>query len=407
MPISNLKPRNPRSIFWRLCLRSLQVKRPQAALGIGSLMVGAAVCSLLLNLYGGVQRKMTESFSAFGANIILTSREVAAHSSDLPTVMPEPSPQRLEALRREHPSILTVPVLYVIMRLNSPAADSRLPEGKEVVAVGTTLEGISAMNPNWHFQTLNQRPEPRDCAVGIHLAEAMQFHPGDSLQLQMLETGSGHDQSAQETFRIATIVSTGASEDDQVFVPLAALQQMAGLQGKVSAMELRVPGDVKAIESAVRQLAKLFPEMDARPVRQIVYSEAKVLGTVSRLMLALTILILTIIALCVASTMTAIVLERRKDIAVMKALGASNRAVMELFVSEGVALGLIGGLAGFFLGALFAREIALRLFDVALAPSWWVFPVVCLSTIILAVVATLFPVRVVRRIQPAVVLKGA
>src|SRR5579875_509431 len=50
MPISNLKPRNPRSIFWRLCLRSLQVKRPQAALGIGSLMVGAAVCSLLLNL---------------------------------------------------------------------------------------------------------------------------------------------------------------------------------------------------------------------------------------------------------------------------------------------------------------------------------------------------------------------
>ncbi len=147
--------------------------------------------------------------------------------------------------------------------------------------------------------------------------------------------------------------------------------------------------------------------MDARPVRQIVYSEAKVLGTVSRLMLALTILILTIIALCVASTMTAIVLERRKDIAVMKALGASNRAVMELFVSEGVALGLIGGLAGFFLGALFAREIALRLFDVALAPSWWVFPVVCLSTIVLAVFATLFPVRVVRRIQPAVVLKGA
>jgi putative ABC transport system permease protein len=407
MPISNLKPHNSRSIFWRLCLRSLQVKRPQAALGIGSLMVGAAVCSLLLNLYGGVQRKMTESFSAFGANIILTSRETAAHSSDLPTVMPEPSPKRLEALRREHPSILIVPVLYVIMRLNSPASNSRLPEGKEVVAVGTALDAISAMNPNWHFQTLNQPPEPRDCAVGVHLAEAMQFHPGDSLQLQTLEKGSGYNQPAQETFRIATIVSTGASEDDQVFVPLVALQQMAGLEGKVSAIELRVPGDVRAIESVVLQLAKLFPQMDARPVRQIVYSEAKVLGTVSRLMLALTVLILTIIALCVASTMTAIVLERRKDIAVMKALGASNRAVMELFVSEGVALGLVGGLAGFFMGALFAREIALRLFDVALAPSWWVFPVVCLSTVILAVVATLFPVRVVRRIQPAVVLKGA
>jgi len=407
MSISTPKPRNPRSIFWRLCLRSLQVKRPQAALGMGSLMVGAAVCSLLLNLYGGVQRKMTESFSAFGANVILTSREEAAHSSDLPTVMPEPSPERLEALRREQPAVLTVPVLYAVMRLSSLAPDSHLPEGKEVVAVGTKLDAISAMNPNWHFQSRDQNLGPRDCAVGIHLAEAMQLHLGDSLQLQTLEKGFGQDQPARETFRIATIVSTGTSEDDQVFVSLPVLQQMAGLEGKVSAIELRVPGDVRAIESVVCQLAKLFPQMDARPVRQIVYSEAKVLGTVSRLMLALTALILTIIALCVASTMTAIVLERRKDIAVMKALGASNRAVMELFVSEGVALGLIGGLAGFFVGALFAREIALRLFDVALAPSWWVFPVVCLSTIILAVIATLFPVRVVRRIQPAVVLKEA
>src|SRR5579872_6445499 len=117
MPISNLKPRNPRSIFWRLCLRSLQVKRPQAMLGIGSLVVGAAVCSLLLNLYGGVERKMTESFRAFGANVILAPRGVPSQSGSLPSVMDAPPAARFDAIRQRMPGLTSVPLLYVVANL--------------------------------------------------------------------------------------------------------------------------------------------------------------------------------------------------------------------------------------------------------------------------------------------------
>jgi len=202
------------------------------------------------------------------------------------------------------------------------------------------------------------------------------------------------------------VVTTGASEDDQVFVSLSQLQQMAGTEGRISLAQLSIPGETAQVERAILELSQAFPGLEVRPIRQIVYSEGKVLGAIRWLLLSLTVLILVIIVLCVTATMTAIVLERRKDIAVMKALGASNRLLMELFLSEGAGLGLAGGLAGYVLGTLVASDLARRLFAVSLNLVWWTLPLVCAATSLLAVLATLFPVRMVREVQPAVVLKG-
>ncbi len=171
-------------------------------------------------------------------------------------------------------------------------------------------------------------------------------------------------------------------------------------------VELSIPGGTREVESAVHRLAGLLPGLEVRPIRQIVYSEGKVLGTIRWLLLSLTILILVIIALCVMATMTAIVLERRRDIAVMKALGAADALLMRLFMTEGASLGLVGGILGYGLGAIVARGLAERLFGVALNLNAWTLPAVCGLTVALAVFAAQVPVRVLRAIQPTVVLKG-
>jgi putative ABC transport system permease protein len=120
----------------------------------------------------------------------------------------------------------------------------------------------------------------------------------------------------------------------------------------------------------------------------------------------LTILILAIIALSVMVNMTTIVLERRKDVAVMKALGAGDRLVMRLFLAEGAALGLGGGLIGVVAGAIVARLLGQRLFGVNLDLTWWTMPLVCAASMALATLASFLPIRLVRGVQPAVVLKG-
>jgi len=391
------------SIFWRLLLRSVQVKRPQTALALGSLVVGAAVCSLLLNLYGGVQRKMTDSFRSFGPNVILAPRSSSSGTGSLVGLMNQPPLGRLQTLRPALPGVAAVPVLYAVTRVTSVPPDPRTSDGQEILAVGSDFAALARLNPGWRLEG-QANAGPGECAVGSRLAAALGLRPGGALEIDSVHAASSRQASA--AFRVATIVSTGSSEDDRVFVPLEAIERLAGAEGKVSAVEMRVPGNAQQIEAAVQRLAALFPGVEVRPVRQIVYSEGKVLGTIRHLTMSLTALILVIIALCVAATMTAIVLERRKDIAVMKALGAGERSVMELFVTEGAALGMAGGLAGFFVGAWLARELAVRLFQVALAPSWWVLPIVLAATMMVAVLGTLFPVQIVRRIQPAAALKG-
>ena len=399
-----------RSLFWRLWFRSLVVRRPQAALAMGSLLVGAAIASMLLNLYGDVHRKMTQEFRSYGANVILGSR--AADSSgpaSLAGLMDAGAFDRLISMRSTLTGLAAAPVLYVVTRISRLPVDPRLPAFENVVAVGTDFAALRSLGSGWRIEAGEPGSELESgrCAVGAHLAGSLHLKPGDTLQLAIAPPAkAAPDQVRTQVFQVESVVATGDSEDDQVFVSLADLQRLAGLQGKISLIEMNIPGETARIENAVRQIAAAFPDLAVRPVRQIVYSQGKVLETIRWLLISLMGLILIIIALCVMATMTAIVLERRKDIAVMKALGASNHEITRLFVTEGATLGLAGGLGGFAVGGILASVVAERLFGVSLNMVWWTLPIVSLATALLAVLATFFPVGMMRRIQPATALKG-
>ncbi len=417
------------SLFWRLWFRALTVKRPQAALAAGSLLAGAAVMSMLLNLYADVRRKMTQEFQAYGANVVLAPA-AGAGLPGLPGMIDEGGVAGIDRLRQRTPGLTAVPVLYLVTKLEGVPArqdpmNTRLPDSVNVVAVGADFAALHQMNSGWRLEgkegkdNLKTQADQATCAIGAHLASTLHLAPGDAVRLVPVSSVAGGPQSTTGSssagdrasdravqFRIAVVLSTGASEDDQVFVPLPALQRLGGLDGRLSLVELSVPGEAGDVERVVRELSGSLPGIEVRPIRQIVYSEGKVLGTIRGVLISLTALILGIIVLCVMATMTTIVLERRKDIGVMKALGASDGLVMRLFMTEGAGLGLIGGLLGFLLGAEWARRLGRQLFGVSLELAWWTLPAIAGASMLLALVATAFPVRIVRSVQPAVALKG-
>lgn len=473
------KKRMRNSLFWRLWLRALTVKRPQAGVAIGSLLVGAATMSLLVNLYSGVRRKMTQEFRAYGANVVLAP----GSGSSSPGLMDEQVMSPLEAFKQRAPGVVVVPRLDVVARIRRAPGEPQVPESMNAVVVGTDFGGLLRLNPGWRLLNSTQTLEPGSCAVGEHVAALLHLEVGSVIRVEPVgqfaelslasegsprrsksaamrsgrESVQGSDPARRaltpllgkegargwlqvpereptpQPFRISTVVSSGASEDDQIFLPLAALQGLTGLGGgaalgprlgqhpkgdsvggKISLVELSVPGEPAEVERWVGELSRAFaspsagaPEsVEVRPVREIVSSEGTVLVTIHGLVIWLTSLIMGIIALCVMATTIAIVLERRKDIAVMKALGASDRLVMRLFLAEGAGLGLLGGLAGVLVGALLAHELGRRLFGVSLAPAWWTLPLLCLASMVLSVLAAVFPVRIVRGVRPAVALKG-
>ena len=403
------QPGKRRSLFWRLWFRSLVVRRPQAALAVISLLVGAALASMLLNLYGDVHRKMTQEFRSYGANVILSSRNAeSSGQSSMGGLIDQAAFEQVEGLRSNMNGLAAAPVLYLVTRISRVPTEPRLPDFENVVAVGSDFAALKGLVPGWRVMAGSGEDslEARTCAVGAHLAGRFRLKPGDTVKLALTSSGAAGSEAGSENFRVARVISTGSSEDDQVFVPLAELQHLSGLKGRISLIEMNIPGQTAAIEQGVRQIAAAFPQLDVRPVRQIVYSQGKVLNTIRGLLLSLMGLILIIIALCVMATMTAIVLERRKDIAVMKALGASNQDVTSLLVIEGASLGLVAGIVGFVVGGFLAGQVGERLFGVTLSVVWWTLPLVWVATILLAALATFFPVGIMRRIQPATALKG-
>jgi putative ABC transport system permease protein len=106
------------------------------------------------------------------------------------------------------------------------------------------------------------------------------------------------------------------------------------------------------------------------------------------------------------ATVTTIVLERRKEIAVMKALGASERTISALLLTEIGALGIAGGLVGFVLGAILARRLGVDLFGVRLGIDWATLLPVVITAALVAALPALVPVSSVRSVDPARALRG-
>jgi putative ABC transport system permease protein len=386
---------------------------------------------MLLNLYGGVQHKMTQEFRAYGANVVLApgSSTSITHAHPL---LPSPTGEGNQAwgkhegtvasstmnqavmslvheFTRQRRGVTALPMLYGVVHLERIPPNPSLPDFVNVVAIGTDLAGISRMNPGWRESQAMDYSGPLPlplCAVGARIASRLHVASGDAIYLQPLTSSAGGRAQAGTKCRIASVITTGASEDDQVFLPLDELQCVMGMAGEISLVQLRIDGETGEIESSIHELSKVLPGVDVRPIRQIVYSEGRVLGVIRWFLLSVTALILVIIVICLMATMLAIALERRKDIGVMKALGASDFQVMRLFLMEGAALGLVGGCTGFSLGSFWAFGLARHLFGVTLEVIWWTLPLVCGLSALLALGASVSLVRLVQGIQPAVVLKG-
>ncbi len=110
--------------------------------------------------------------------------------------------------------------------------------------------------------------------------------------------------------------------------------------------------------------------------------------------------------LCMVATFTSSVLERRKDFAVMKALGASNKTVNFLFAAEAASLSLVGAAGGYIVGSGIAFWIGKANFDAAILPQPVLLLPVLLGSVMLALIASTAPLRLLQQIQPAGILRG-
>ena len=208
-----------------------------------------------------------------------------------------------------------------------------------------------------------------------------------------------------EHFTVAGILSTGGEEEGYVYMSLKDLQRMT-MDETLDAAELSVSADAEELEAYSKEISDADLGITARLVKRVTRSEASVLGKLQALVFLVTAVVLLLTMICVSTTMLAVVSERRREIGLRKALGASDGSIRKEFLGEGMFLGGLGGVFGALLGFGFAQLVSVSVFGSAITFRPLLLPVTILVSMAIAAVSCQMPIRRAVAIDPAIVLKG-
>ncbi len=363
-----------RSMLLRMLVRAAILRRGRATSALFAMVVAAAVATAMLNLYVDVQAKLRREFRNYGANIILVGKNGAS--------LPAESLARVDSVLAGHGS--AAPFALVV---------ARTADGQPIVVAGTDFDRVRQLNKWW---SVSNWPSAADqVLVGVRALPlvspknqpfALSFQ-GKTLQVSPAGT-----------------VQTGAAEDSRIYLSLPEFIKWTGVQP--STIEVAASGSPEEVTAMMTQLSRAIPAADVRPVRQIMEGEARVLGKTRATLLAASALIILTAALCVLSTLMGWVFDRRRDFAIMKALGASGRLLNGFFAMEAAALGATGAILGFLVGIGIAAWIGRANFHATVYPRFSVLPIVLVGSIAVTLLSAIVPISLLRRVQPAVILRG-
>lgn len=376
-------------LFWRFLWRSLW-RSPRNWATVLAAALGAAVLVAMFNLYLDMEAKMGRELRAYGANVVLVpGREQQ--------VLEWP---RLRTVLGSLPGqVLTgaAPFLYGVVSAGRPEEVILRPGGRALL-VGTDMEELAKVKP--YLSVSGQWPEAdSEVLVGVELATALRLAAGEAV---VLHTPAGKE----GVYRVAGVVASGGEEDDQILMPLAAAQAFLERSGQVDGAWLSVLGRGQELDSIKQFLSAGYPGLEVTVAGQVARSEGNVLASLSTLIYLLGATMALATLLCLLTSMVTAMNERREEIGLKKALGATAWDVRLEFLVEAAILGLTGGLAGLGAGWVLTRMIGELVFGSPLVFRWPAVPLTLVITAAITLLAASGPVQRLVTIRPALVLRG-
>jgi putative ABC transport system permease protein len=361
------------SFAGRQLLRSFQRRLPRYFPAILAIAIAAAAIGALGSLASDVARKMTREFRQRGPNAVARSRDGRA--------LPGGTARRIASA----PDVeRALPI-----RVADLAAGSR-----RATAIAVDFSRARPFFDAWDVDgTL-------PASAGEALAGVRLF---DRLGLDRTRQVDVSLPGGARKIRIVGRVSTGEGEDEELVLPWADLPRAD--PGEADAILLRLAGSGARVAASATAIER---DTGARvdPLLAVATSEGRIVVRLRGLLTAMAIAIAALAALGTATTLMAAVVQRRREIALEKSLGAEGRRLFVRFLAEGAALGAIGGAVGAAAGLVLADRLERHLFGVPLtvSPAWVVIPF--LVSIAIAAAAGLPSVRRALSIEAITALRN-
>jgi putative ABC transport system permease protein len=405
--------------------------------------LGASLATAMLNVMFDVGDKVNQELKTYGANITVRPRG-ASLLDELYGLDGDSGARNSYLAEAELGNIKTIfwafnivdftPYLNVRARLAGGGGETikligtwfnhhlELPTGE------TVDTGMLNMKRWWTIEwNIAETPGTGDeniCLVGRKAAGRYGITPGAAITA---ETGG-----RTASFTVGGIFNSGSDEDESVYVPLAAAQKLAGLEGMVSSVEVsalttpdnelsrRAAQDPKSLSikewdtwyctaypSAIcYQIDEVITGAVSKPLRQVAESEGAILQKTQLLMLLITILSLAGSALAISNLVSAGVMERAMEIGLLKAVGAEDAQATGLVLAGVIITGIAGGAAGYFAGLGFAQIIGYSVFGQSIGIKAIVIPLVAVLVTLVTLAGSIPAIRLLLSLRPAEVLHG-
>ena len=408
-----------------------------------TIALGASLATSMINVMLDVGDKVNEELKAYGANIVVRPK-ASSLLSDIYDVEDQGAELQQAWLREEDlPKLKTIFWAFNIRDFAPFLTVHATVQGQAVPVVGTWFNyhlslptgeeldaGVKNLRSWWDVREedwIDQQAEgaERDVMVGTALAASLGLQKDDAVTL----TGT----AGEITARVKGIIDSGDAADSQIWAPLDLAQALAGLEGKVASIEVsaittpdndlarRAAQNPSALSRAdydtwyctayvsavCYQITEVITDSVASAVRQVAESEGEILNKTQLLMILITALSLIGAALGISNLVTASVMERSQEIGLMKAVGATDRAVSALVLTQMILTGIFGAVIGYFAGFGFAQIIGQTVFGSAIEMKPMVIPMVAALISLVTIAGSLPAIHTILRLDPAVVLHGS
>jgi putative ABC transport system permease protein len=419
-------------MFVRLVYESFRRQKRRKLLAGAAITLGVTVATAMIAVATDIGDKMNRELRTIGANLLVTPQEDSL-DVEIGGVNLKPPSDGAFLDEADLPKIKGTfwhnnitgfaPMLPVTVKLE------RDGQQQDVTLLGTYFAkqlsfgkdnfttGVRTTHPWWRVSGAWPDDNSRDVLLGEKLAVRLGEQSGDELSV------SGRK------FYVSGILSTGGSEDNQIVAPLAVAQEILGKPGavrRVYVSALTKPEDALARrdpkslsgpmydrwycspypQSIAYQLQEAIPHSHAEQIRQVAQNEGTVLTRIEGLIFMITLAALLASALAVSAAMATAIFERRAEVGLMKALGASKLAVASVFFAEATLLALLGGLAGFAAGGFLARQIGRSIFDSQIGIQPVLLPVVLVVAVLVTFAGSAAAIRRAVQLDPVFALRG-
>jgi putative ABC transport system permease protein len=414
-------------MFVRLVYESFRRQTRRKLLVAIAVTLGATVSTAMIGIATGIGDKISHELRSYGANLVVTPEEdnldVQIGSVDLKpgggAYLDESALPKIKG---------------IFWRNNIAAFAPELPVntgvgGEQVTLLGTYFAkplrfgkedftaGVRTAFPWWKVSGAWPTDDSEDVLVGERLAAKLGLAVGSQISV------------SEKQHRVAGILSTGASEDDQIIAPLALAQEIAGKPNAVSkifvsavtkpedAFARRNPDSLSPADrdrwycspypqSIAYQLQEAIPHAHAEQIRQVAQNEGNILSRIKGIILLITLAALFTSGLAVSAAMATAMFERRTEVGLMKALGAGYFSLSMIFITESALLACGGGVVGFLFGALLARELGRAIFGSQIDIQPVLLPVILGIAVAVTFAGSAFAIRRAVRYDPVLALRG-